>query len=231
MPYTPTQRLTLFLVPRLTAAVIRLLGCTLRYHDVYDQAVYDQAVRDPALQPRIPGDDLPGPVVYAFWHRSLLACAYRFRNKNIAILISRSFDGELIARTVERLGFRAIRGSSSRGGVSALRTLAEAYREGYRCAITVDGPRGPAMVAQPGAAQLAQLVQAPWIGAFYGFPTRAWTLNTWDKLLIPKPFSKVLLIWPAHIPTAGLTLPELQLQVQAALDRSVALAQRQSSRP
>ena len=223
MPYTRTQRIALFFLPRLAAPLIRLLGSTLRYQDVYDPYIFD-----PALATRIPGDRIPGPTVYAFWHRSLLACAHRFRGKDIAILISRSFDGELIARTVERLGFRALRGSSSRGRVSALRALAEAYREGHRCALTVDGPRGPVMIAQPGATQLAQLVQAPWIGTFYALPTRAWTLRTWDRFLIPKPFSKVLLTWPAHISTAGLSATELQASVQAALDRAVALAEPQA---
>ena len=221
MPYTPTQRLTLFLAPRLAALLIRLLGLTLRYHDIYDPAHPDPT----------PVETTPGPTVYAFWHRSLLACAPRFRNNDIAILISRSFDGELIARTVERLGFRPVRGSSSRGGVSALRTLADAYREGLHCAITVDGPRGPAMVAQPGAAQLARLVGAPWIGAFYALPTRAWTLRTWDRFLIPKPFSTVLLAWPPHIPTAGLSATELQAAVQSALDHAVALAQPSATAP
>ncbi len=109
MPYTLGQRLTLAIVPRLAALLIRLLGATLRYEDRFE----------PATTPRIPGDQIPGPTIYAFWHRSLLVCAHRFRHRTIAILISRSFDGELIARTVERLGFRAIRGSSSRGGPTA----------------------------------------------------------------------------------------------------------------
>lgn len=216
MPYTFVQRFALFLVPRIAAFTIRLVGSTLRYEDIYDDA--------PGL--RATGKDISHPIVIAFWHRTLLACAYRFRNRDIAILISRSFDGELIARVVERLGFRAIRGSSSRGGVSALRTLAEAYQQGHHCAITVDGPRGPSMVAQAGAAQLALLVQAPWICTFYALPARAWTLNTWDRFLIPKPFSKVLLAWSAHISVASdATTSELQAAVQAALDRSVTLAQ------
>ena len=116
MPYTLSQRLTLAIVPPLAALLIRVLGATLRYEDVFE----------PATQPRIPGDQIPGPTIYAFWHRSLLVCAHRFRRRNIAILISRSFDGELIARTVERLGFRAIRGSSSRGGPTARRRAARA---------------------------------------------------------------------------------------------------------
>ena len=145
------------------------------------------------------GHTLPGPVVYAFWHRCLLTCAYRFRNLDIAILISPSFDGELIARTVERLGFRPIRGSSSRGGTLGLRNMERAFREGYRCAITADGPRGPAMIAKPGTAQLAGLVQAP-IGTFYAIPDRAWQIRSWDRFLIPKPFSTVTFTWPPIVP-------------------------------
>ncbi len=213
MPYTLGQRLTLAIVPRLAALLIRLLGATLRYEDRFE----------PATTPRIPGDQMPGPTIYAFWHRSLLVCAHRFRHRNIAILISRSFDGELIARTVERLGFRAIRGSSSRGGPTALKQMAEAYRQGHICALTADGPRGPALIAQPGAAQLAQLVGAPWIGAFYAQPDRAWTLATWDLFLIPKPFSRVVLTWPAQVSTAHQTTPELLLAVQSTLDRAVQL--------
>ena len=160
------------------------------------------------------GDLIPGPTVFVFWHRSLLVCAHRFRGMRIAILISRSFDGELIARTVERLGFIAVRGSSSRGGASGLRQMAAAYERGHICAITADGPRGPAMIAKPGAEQLAELVGAPWVGAFYALPDRAWLLKSWDQLLIPKPFARVRIAWPAHVAPG---------QAQAALDQSVAM--------
>ena len=204
----------LAVIPRLVTPLIRVLGATLRYEDVFDIGLHTQ----------LPGDAIPGPTVFAFWHRSLLACAHRFRNRQIAILISRSFDGELIARIVERLGFVAVRGSSSRAGVSGLRSLAEAYQRGQRCAITVDGPRGPALVAQPGAAQLAELVGAPWVGTFYALPLRAWTLNSWDRFLIPKPFSRVLLTWPAHIVTEGKTQPQLLAAIQSSLDDAVRLA-------
>lgn len=207
----------LALVPRLIAPLLRLLGATLRYEDVFDPAIADY----------IPGDEIAGPTVFAFWHRSLLACAHRFRGKQIAILISRSFDGELIARIVERLGFIAVRGSSSRGGVAGLRSMVEAYEGGHRCAITVDGPRGPAMVAQPGAAQLATLAGAGWIGVFYALPVNAWTLNSWDRFLIPKPFSRVLLTWPAHVAVSPQsTVADLQPLIQAALDQAVQMADR-----
>ena len=80
------------------------------------------------------------------------------------------------------------------------------------------------MVAQPGAAQLAELVNAPWVGTFYALPLRAWTLNSWDRFLIPKPFSRVLLTWPAHIVTEGMDKARLQAEIQAALDHAVAMA-------
>ncbi len=204
--YSTSQRLILFLVPRLASAFIRILGSTLRYEDVIAPGV-------------TPGSQIPGPVVYAFWHRCLLSCAYYFRNQKIAILISRSFDGELIARTVERLGFIAIRGSSSRGGATALRQIAEEYGRGTRCAITADGPRGPNMVAKPGTAQFAQLV-GTWVGTFYVLPLRAWELKTWDRFLIPKPFSRVLITWPPHVPADQVS----EFTVQQNLDEGVAMA-------
>ena len=205
--FTRKQRLLLSLIPPLVATLIRLLGVTLRYRDINDAGV-------PV------GIEVPGPTVFAFWHRSLLVCAHRFRNRDIAILISRSFDGELIARIVEQLGFRAVRGSSSRGGTAALRQMIDAYNEGHRCAFTADGPRGPAMVAQPGPVHLAQLVNAAWVGAFYALPVRAWQLKSWDRFLIPKPFSEVVMTWPTHVHAGELSL----VRLQQALDRAVEMA-------
>ena len=202
--------MTLALVPPVATALILALGLTLRYENVFPPNASDQ----------VPGDEIPGPTVYAFWHRSLLACAYRFRNKQIAILISPSFDGELIARVVELLGFKAVRGSSSRGGAAGLRNMVEAYKAGHRCAITADGPRGPAQVAKPGTAHLAKLVDAEWVGAFYAEPDRAWTLASWDRFLIPKPFSKVRIAFPSHVP---LSTPDLEAAIQASLDEAVAM--------
>ncbi len=199
------QRFLLAFVPPIVTLVIRVLGSTFRYQDVTDPGV-------------IPGNLEPGPSIFVFWHRSLLPCAHRFRGQGIAILISRSFDGELIARTVERLGFLAIRGSSSRAGAAGLRGIERAYQQGRICAFTADGPRGPAMVAKPGAVQLAQLTGAMYVGAFYALPARAWVLRSWDQFLIPKPFSRVVVSWPAPATT------DLS-SVQTALDRAVHLAE------
>jgi len=222
------RRVALAVVPPLAALAIRLLGMTLRYEDRAEPGV-------------TPGYAIPGPVVFAFWHRSLLACAHRFRNLDIAILISASFDGELIARTVELLGFKAVRGSSSRGGAAGLRNMHAAYAAGHRCAFTADGPRGPKFVAKPGTAALANSVTPPagawkaeprrlgddaasaagtWVGCFYALPERAWELKSWDRFLIPKPFSRVVLTWPKHVRAGEVTTAT----VQAALDRAVAMA-------
>ncbi len=194
----------LAIVPPLAAAFIRVLGSTLRYRDV-------NAPGTPV------GHTISGPVVFAFWHCAMLTCAHRFRDMGIAILISRSFDGELIARTVELLGFLAVRGSSSRGGAGALRVLQQAYADGRRCAFTADGPRGPERVAKPGPVQLAQLTGAAWVGAYHAEPSRAWYLKSWDHFMIPKPFATVTFGWPAHV------APELEL-LQKALDEAVAMA-------
>ena len=202
--YTLKQRIALAIVPRLASMVIRCLGVTLRYRDVCDPGA-------------TPGYYVQPPAVYAFWHRCLLACAWRFRNGGVTVLISRSFDGELIARTVERLGFIAIRGSSSRDGAVGLRNLQRAYLDGHYCAITADGPRGPAQIAKPGVIQLAKLVGST-VGAFYIHPERAWQLRSWDRFLIPKPFSRVTVVWTAQVPAD-------QAAVQAALDHAVELAE------
>jgi lysophospholipid acyltransferase (LPLAT)-like uncharacterized protein len=205
-PYTLKQRLALAFVPRLASMAICCLGVTLRYDDLCEPGAS-------------PGYDTNPPAVYAFWHRCLLACAWRFRNHGVTILISRSFDGELIARTVERLGFIAIRGSSSRDGSVGLRNLQRAYLAGNYCAITADGPRGPSMIAKPGVTQLAKLVDST-VGAFYVHPDKSWQLRSWDRLLIPKPFSRVTVAWSRQVPAE-------QAEVQSALDRSVQLAEAQ----
>lgn len=202
--FSRKQKLLLAVVPPLAAGLIRLLGTTWQVRDV-------QASGAPV------GHRVPGPTVFAFWHESLLSCAWRFRGLGIAILISRSFDGELIARTVERLGFLAVRGSSSRGGAAGLRGMVEAYGAGRICAFTADGPKGPRRVAKAGPVQLAELAGADWVGCFHAEPERAWRLRSWDRFAIPKPFTTVRFGWPAHVP--------VQMEaVQAALDEAVALA-------
>jgi hypothetical protein len=116
---------------------------------------------------------------------------------------------------VERLGFIAVRGSSTRGSATALRGMQQAYEEGHRCAFTADGPQGPARIAKAGPVHLAELTGATWLGAYHAQPDRAWYLKSWDHFMIPKPFATITFGWPAH------TQPDLAL-LQAALDDAVA---------
>jgi lysophospholipid acyltransferase (LPLAT)-like uncharacterized protein len=209
--FSRKQRVLLAIIPPITALFIRVLGATLRYRDV--NATNEDGTTVPI------GITIPGPVVFAFWHQTMLTCAHRFRNRGIAILISRSFDGELIARTVELLGFIAVRGSSSRGGAPALKQMADAYNAKHRCAFTADGPRGPARVAKAGPVQLAHLSNATWIGCYHAHPSRAWFLKSWDHFMIPKPFSTVTFGWPRHVGPNDISA------VQAALDEAVRMSQ------
>jgi lysophospholipid acyltransferase (LPLAT)-like uncharacterized protein len=106
-------------------------------------------------------------------------------------MTSQSFDGEYIARIIEKFGFVAVRGSSSRGGVRALLEMRREVDEGHTVAFTIDGPRGPKYVAKPGPVLLAKATGAP-MGAFHIALANAWVLKTWDAMMIPKPFTVAL---------------------------------------
>jgi hypothetical protein len=156
-----------------------------------------------------------------------------FRNRGIAVMVSRSFDGEYIARIIERFGFVAIRGSSSRGGAEGLLGLKTQLEQGAAVAFTIDGPRGPRYVAKPGPVRLARATGLP-MRAFYVAPDRPWVLNTWDRFMIPRPFSKVLvrasskMIVPSQADDDQ--MPVHQEQLQAALERVTKFAEDNVSR-
>jgi lysophospholipid acyltransferase (LPLAT)-like uncharacterized protein len=211
-----SQLVTLATVPRLVAFLLRVLNRTLRYEDVVE----------PGAQPATP----PALQVWCFWHRCLIPCACYFHGKfQPAVLVSNSFDGELIARTIERLGFLTARGSSTRSGGSGLWSLAKAVSRGNPAVFTADGPRGPVYKVKPGAIKLAQLTGFS-IGIFYALPQRAWQLRSWDRFLIPKPFSRVAISWgrDVEVPqTDDATVMEAKrLEVEAALERARLNAER-----
>jgi hypothetical protein len=130
------------------------------------------------------------PIVFALWHGDMLPLLYRHRNEGVSILISEHRDGELIARIAESLGFRTVRGSTTRGANRALVGLARELGDGHDVAVTPDGPRGPARSFAPGALIAAQRARAPVIAV--GVVARsAWRLRSWDGFVIPKPFSSV----------------------------------------
>lgn len=170
------QRIALWLITSLGYLAIRLIGPTLCPTFTFEPGTENEPRTHPAI--------------YCFWHRCVFACGYLFRGHGIRVLTSRSYDGEYIARIIERLGFRAVRGSSSRGAVQSLRELQRELEQGEFVAFTIDGPRGPRYIAKPGPIHLARVTGAP-IFCFYVAVERAWILNSWDAFIIPKPFSRV----------------------------------------
>ena len=131
--------------------------------------------------------------IYAFWHDRIFLRTYFLRNRGIVVMTSKSFDGEYIARFIQRFGYGAIRGSSSRGGSRALVEMIKAMRTGLPMAFTVDGPRGPRHEAKPGPIILAKKTGNP-ILPFVIEPQKFWTVKSWDKMQIPKPFTRALTI-------------------------------------
>jgi lysophospholipid acyltransferase (LPLAT)-like uncharacterized protein len=142
------------------------------------------------------------PVAYACWHQNALSTVMAHTWRRLAILVSRSFDGEVIAFVAKKFGIHSARGSSSRGGLEALRQLIKLTKEGYEVGITVDGPRGPKHEVKGGVIALASRTGVPIL------PTasrgrRTWTLvKSWDHFRVPKPFTEILVLYgqPLLIP-------------------------------
>jgi lysophospholipid acyltransferase (LPLAT)-like uncharacterized protein len=128
--------------------------------------------------------------IMAFWHGRILPATYYFRRRGIVVITSENFDGEWIAGIIERFGYGTARGSSSRGALKALLQLKREMTEGHPAGFTLDGPRGPARVAQPGAVWLAKATGNP-VLPFHLEASRHWTLRSWDRTQIPKPFATV----------------------------------------
>jgi len=138
--------------------------------------------------------------VMAFWHGRILPATIYFRRRGIVVITSENFDGEWIAGIIERFGYGTARGSTSRGGRRALLQLVRDMAAGKPAGFTVDGPRGPARIAQPGAVWLAKATGNP-VLPFHLEADRYWTLGSWDRTQIPKPFSTVALVVgePFHV--------------------------------
>jgi hypothetical protein len=130
------------------------------------------------------------PVVFTVWHGEMLPLLWVHRDENVAVLISASRDGEIIAKIAETIGFRAVRGSSTRGGARALLGIVRELQAGSDVAFTPDGPKGPAFSFTPGAVVASAKGGAPMV-LVRAWPKRAWRLKSWDSFMIPKPFTRV----------------------------------------
>jgi lysophospholipid acyltransferase (LPLAT)-like uncharacterized protein len=143
----------------------------------------------------------PRPIM-AFFHGRVLTATYFFRDRGIVVMISENFDGEWIARIIERFGYGTSRGSTSRGGQRALLRLKRDMEQGRPAGFAVDGPRGPARKVQPGVVWLAKLTGNP-VVPFHMEASRYWSLHSWDRTQIPMPFSTVALAVGKPITVSG----------------------------
>jgi len=181
--FTLAQRLVLAVVPRLVWALLGIVGRTWRFEVIAEEGV----------TPILSGQKSP-PEIFCFWHQCVLPCTAYFRHSHAVILVSQSFDGELITRILKLFGFDAVRGSSSHGGRGGLLALKNMIETGRTAIFTADGPLGPIYQTKMGPIKLAQMTGAP-IGAFFLEPEHAWVIHSWDHFLAPKPFTRICVSW------------------------------------
>ena len=168
--------------------------------------------------------------VMAFWHGRILPAIYFFRHRDIVVITSDNFDGEWIAKIIHRFGYTTARGSTSRNAARAALGAKRRMEEGHAVGVTVDGPRGPALVAQPGAIWLAKVTGNP-IVPFHIEASPHWTASSWDRTQIPYPFSRVSVVVgepfvvPPDADEAGLEASrvELERRLMALEPRALAL--------
>lgn len=185
MPLTRGQRTKAALIAGLGYPLIAALGSTLRWR-VEGREHLDAVERSGRLP------------VLAFWHGRILPATWYFRRRGIVVITSENFDGEWIARIIERFGYGTARGSTTRGGRKALLQLRRDMAGGCAAGFTVDGPRGPSRRAQPGAVWLAGATGNPLV-PFHCEARRHWTTRSWDRTQIPRPFTTVALAVGAPI--------------------------------
>lgn len=161
--------------PRALSAALSLLRHSVRLEFVGAQALFDTWQRR--------------QVILAFWHNRLLLMPLATHGQRICILTSRSRDGEIATRALQRWGVVSVRGSASRGGASGFLQLVRAYRSGYHLAVVPDGPRGPRYQVKEGVVYLAKATGAPVFPVTYSASSFL-QLRSWDRLLIPLPFAR-----------------------------------------
>jgi lysophospholipid acyltransferase (LPLAT)-like uncharacterized protein len=211
--YSFKQRLLIRAADLVFYLLIRAVGRTVRFR-VEGWENWRRATRDATRPP-----------VYTTWHDRVFLATYFWRGRGIVVMTSRSFDGEYIARFIQRFGYGAARGSSTRGGVGALVEMARLARAGRPAGFMIDGPRGPRHVAKMGAVLLAKKTGQA-VLPFVVTPARRWRARGWDRTEIPRPFTRALLDIAAPIYVAPdadeATLFAARDELQRALDRLVA---------
>jgi lysophospholipid acyltransferase (LPLAT)-like uncharacterized protein len=206
--FTLRQRIILRIIIAAGYGFIRLIGPTLRVCISREEGS-QQSVGE-------------RPLILSFWHACIIPATYLFRDFGIRVMSSNSYDGEYMGRIIHKFGFVAVKGSSSRNAVRALLGLRRALQESWAVAFSIDGPRGPRHKVKPGPVALARSSGVP-MSTFHIAVESAWILNTWDRLIIPKPFSRVLMRFGKLIPvpkdSTEEDLERYQRELQDSLDR------------
>jgi lysophospholipid acyltransferase (LPLAT)-like uncharacterized protein len=180
-PWSFTDRILLRIIPRIYYWILRIFASTIRrkvYHAEYPGKFWDRGQW----------------VIVAFWHQRLLMMPFIPHEGRFGAMISRHRDGEFIARALKLFGIDSVRGSTTRGGLSALRGMVRCFENGANLAITPDGPQGPRHIVQMGVIELARLTSAPIIPAACS-ASRKKVFKTWDHFVLPLPFCKVAYVW------------------------------------
>ncbi|MFZ0758876.1 MAG: lysophospholipid acyltransferase family protein [Candidatus Sulfotelmatobacter sp.] len=206
--FTLRQRIVLRIIIATGYWFIRLIGPTLRVSVSCEEGA-QQTVDE-------------RPLIVSFWHACMIPATYICRDIGVRVMSSNSYDGEYMGRIIRKFGFVAVKGSSSRNAVRALLGLRRALQDGWTVAFSLDGPRGPRYKVKPGPVALARSSSVP-LSTFHMAVERAWVLNTWDRLIIPKPFSRVLMRFGKLIPVpadaSDEDLERYQQKLQNSLDR------------
>ena len=211
--FTLRQRIILRIIIGLGYWVIRLIGPTLRV------CISSEEGAQETLDQR--------PLIGSFWHSCIIPATYICRNLGVRVMSSNSYDGEYMGRIIRKFGFVAVKGSSSRNAVRALLGLRRALTEGWSVAFTLDGPRGPRHKVKPGPVALGRSSGVP-LTMFHAAVDKAWVLNSWDRMMIPMPFSRAMMRIGKSIPVPADAgdedLERYQAQLQESLDRVVEFA-------
>jgi lysophospholipid acyltransferase (LPLAT)-like uncharacterized protein len=207
------------LIPYLAYAYVTFVGLTTRLRVIGEEHLKKLTDADQRF-------------IYAFWHQRQVFLTWTHRGTKAAVMVSRSKDGELIARTMSLSRMHSVRGSSSRGGAAAAREMFEAVqRDGFDLAFTPDGPKGPAREVKTGVLFLAQKLGIPILPLAPGLSNRLQLEKAWDKFQVPLPFGRACLVYgqPVWV-REGDDLEAKAREVKAAIDRVTELADREVGR-
>ena len=211
LPELPwSRRIQIPIIAAAVYSVIRTLGPTLRY----EVLGWQHAERVYAAKKQC---------IWAFWHRVIIPVVWWYRNHGVVVMNTTAFDGQWTRKVIEWLGYGTAQGSSSRGGLRGLAVMARRLEEGVDCAFTIDGPRGPRYVAKPGPVMLARKSGCPIMVFHIGVERGKTFEKTWDHFLMPRPFSRTLMLFapPIYVPKdADAEMMETkQTEMQRELER------------